>query len=99
MVTDDDIRRLIREKKAVRLRNTSNGHNEKVLRWVLPAFFKSPNRILNLEDIEIAIEKQGGNYSSAGPATTFGVREGYLERLGRGKYRATGKPLAQRKTV
>ena len=88
-----EIRQRIAQKKAARKRNFFDGHNKKIFSFFYPALLKAPKQTLTLEEIEILIEMKGGKYSSAGPATSYGVREGYLERIGRGLYRATGKPF------
>jgi hypothetical protein len=86
-MNDDQILRRIAEAKKARKRSTvSNGHNIKVLRSVLGRFMRIGG-VYPLTQIELFIEKAGLNYSSAGPATTYGVREGYLERVGKGQYK------------
>jgi len=50
-------------------------------------------RTYSMEDIEVIIEKAGSKFTFAGPATTYAVREGYLNRVGKGRYVATGKKL------
>jgi len=92
-MNDDDIREMIKAKKKARSQNRkhTNGHNIKVLRSILgPTATGSPapmkvGKVYTLVEIEVFIEKAGGKYSSAGPATTYGKREGYLEWVGRGQ--------------
>jgi hypothetical protein len=88
-MTDDAILARIRAKKEERFRN--NGHFRKVLRSI--SGFLKPGQIYSIQNIEIFIEKSGGKFTSAGMATTYGVREGYLDRVGRGQYRVTGKKM------
>jgi hypothetical protein len=90
--TDDEIRARIRARKKARKQSPkSNSYNRKILRLFLGSM--ELGKIYMLEDIEVIIEKTGNSSTGSGPATTYGVRDGYLERVGRSQYRATGKPL------
>jgi hypothetical protein len=95
MMTDDAILARIRAKKAARSRNRnrSSGPFRKVLQKLLGKYMKAGG-VYPMKDIEVFIEKTGKSFVWAGPVTTYGVREGYLDRVARGQYRVTGKPIA-----
>jgi hypothetical protein len=82
--TDDSIRRRIAASKATR--TNSNGHNRAVLDMMLKRMKRHPGKIFPISDLEVFIESEGGKYSSAGPATSYGVRIGVLKRTSRGHY-------------
>jgi hypothetical protein len=89
-MTHEAIRQRIRAKKEERFRN--NGHLRKVLRSI--SGFLKPSQIYTIQDIEVFIEEAGGKFTSAGMAMTYAVRGGYVNRVGKGQYTATGKPIA-----
>jgi len=86
-MTDDAIRKQIRSAKAAR----KNGHWQDTLRRILK--HAKAGRTYSVEDIEVFIVKSGGKFPSAGGAITYAVREGYLNRVGRGQYLVTGKKM------
>jgi len=92
-MTDEELRAYIRAKKAKRKRSNSSGSSEGPCRRFIP--YMEPGRIYPMLDIEVLMERHGGNSASAGPATTWASRQGYLEKpKGRGYYRVTPKGLA-----
>jgi hypothetical protein len=94
MSTDTDyaIRQKIRAEKANRARSQNyHGHEKNVLRSIFP--YMKPHQTYTMEDVEVLMVKTGWNFTSAGPVTTFGVRAGLLNRVGKGKYQWTGKPV------
>jgi len=90
-MTDDAILARIRAKKATRKPHTGASWRN-VLRKILGKYMKA-GQIYPIGDIEVFIEKSGSSFTYAGPMTTYGVREGYLDRVGRGRYRVTGKKM------
>jgi hypothetical protein len=90
----DEALQRVKEKKAERSRRRDpNLHTyfRRVLRPILSAI--EPDQVYSTQEIRDFLAKSGERYTSAGPALTYGVREGYLERLCRGWYRLTGKKL------
>jgi len=92
METDDEILARIRVKKAAQKKSpTHNRQSRKVLRKLLEAM--KADQTYSIGDIEVLTEKSGWRFDNAGNATTYGVREGYLDRVGGGQYRVTGKKM------
>jgi hypothetical protein len=88
--TDEEIRANLARKKAERQRSgKSDGHNRKVLFPILKLMEVGVE--YPMSEVEFLIEKTGGPYTSAGPATTFGVRAGFLTRPRKAVYKYTGK--------
>jgi hypothetical protein len=85
----DEIRARIRAKKAARKKSIDH------FRPALGRFLKKMKvgRTYSIEDIEVFLVESGTSFTYAGPATTYGVRAGYLNRVGRGQYTATGKKI------
>jgi hypothetical protein len=97
--TDDEILARIKARKAERLKTRKAERQrsqlkslQKVLRKLLGECMK-PGKVYPMEDIEVFVEKSGRSFANAAPAMTYGVRGGYLDRVGRGQYRVTGKKM------
>jgi hypothetical protein len=91
MTTDDEILARIKAKKAARKPRDHAYRN--VLRRFLGKM--KAGRVYSLEDIEVFIEVTGMKFTNAAPATSYAVREGYLNRVGKGRYVVTGKKIEE----
>jgi hypothetical protein len=89
-MTDDEILARIRAKKAARKKPGKHAFRP-TLRKFLGKM--KVGRTYSIEDIEVFLVESGRSFTGAGGATTYGVREGYLERVGKGQYVVTGKRI------
>ena len=87
MTTDDEIRERIKAKKATKNAARYRGVLGKLLEQM------KAGQTYPMGDIEVLIEKSGDSFTVAGGALTYGVREGYLNRVAWGRYMVTGKKL------
>jgi hypothetical protein len=77
-----------RSEKRKRSGKSHDGHNIRVMNALLPLM----RRGVVYSNLELGVELENATdgelkYSSIGPATTYMVREGKIERVERGKYR------------
>jgi len=84
--TRDEILARIKAKKAAQ-KPAFHNHLQRLLKHM------KASRTYSIEDIEVFFEMSGYSFTGAGPAMTYGVREGYLDRVGRGRYVVTGKKI------
>lgn len=100
MTADDVIRSGIRAKRVAWLKATKVRRDEYMYdhyRRQLEKFLgeMETGRVYSMRDIEILVAKFGARFASTGGALTYGVRHGYFNRVGHGRYLVTGKKLEE----
>jgi sRNA-binding protein len=86
-LSDDEIRQRIKARRA--------GYRKNFVRKLLGLISLKLDEIYTTEDLQILIERTGRSYVNAMPLITYGVQAGYLDRVGRGQYRVTGKHVEE----
>src|SRR5262245_43076656 len=79
----EEIRRSIAERKRARHHSHSDGYNKKLAAIILPYMQEDPDKVYPITDLEVCLELAGQKYSGVGPATTYMVRVGLIERIGK----------------
>jgi hypothetical protein len=86
-----EIRARIAAERAARAANRDgkhyDGHNQRVAAVLKAHMEKDPDRAYSYHELEIAAELAGIKYSNVGPATSYMVRAGIVERVGKGAYK------------
>jgi hypothetical protein len=93
----EEVCQSIRARKDARSKRpcNRNGHAIKIGKMLLPEMLALPRRDYTNGELEVFVELAGGKYTSIGPTMTILVREGYVTRVSRGVYRATGKVIPE----